>query len=82
MKGEPQRVPADAQIKVRPLDPITIRLSSVRSSIVVFRSAKARSFRSAKGDYRIVIPRTILTSPHGTALGLVVVLEAKVVFCN
>ena len=36
-------------------------LSSVRSFIVVFRSAKARSFRGAKGDYRTVIPRTILT---------------------
>ncbi|MAD80413.1 MAG: hypothetical protein CMJ50_06165, partial [Planctomycetaceae bacterium] len=32
----------------------------VRSFIVVFRSAKARSFRGAKGDYRTVIPRTIL----------------------
>jgi hypothetical protein len=39
-----------------------IWLSSVRSSIVAFRSAKARSFRGAKDDYRTVIPRTILTS--------------------
>jgi hypothetical protein len=35
-------------------------LSSVRSFIVVFRSAKARPFRGAKGDYRTVVPRTIL----------------------
>ncbi len=35
-------------------------VSPVRSFIVVFRSAKARSFRGAKGDYRTVIPRTIL----------------------
>ncbi len=36
-------------------------LSSVRSFIVPFRSAIARSFRGANGDYQTVIPRTILT---------------------
>ena len=60
-------------------------LSSVRSFIVVFRGAKARSFRGAKGDYRTVIPRTILTSARrwpATRLVLITLVAVSIARAN